>query len=150
MNLEYLGVSAAKRRQFEKREIFNVEDLLSYLPRKYNDYSTITGILPSDQVSCIKARVVSTSSRNAGKIPYVSAQCEELQSGASVQVTWFRCPWIYQQIREYVKKDIVIAGKITYNEQFGYSIVQPEIFDYAGKCLGIYPIYKAIPGMSAE
>ena len=150
MNLEYLGVSAAKRRQFGKREIFNVEDLLSYLPRKYNDYSTITGILPSDQVSCIKARVVSTSSRNAGKIPYVSAQCEELQSGASVQVTWFRCPWIYQQIREYVKKDIVIAGKITYNEQFGYSIVQPEIFDYAGKCLGVYPIYKAIPGMSAE
>ena len=150
MNLEYLGVSAAKRRQFGKREIFNVEDLLSYLPRKYNDYSTITGILPSDQVSCIKARVVSTASRNAGKIPYVSAQCEELQSGASVQVTWFRCPWIYQQIREYVKKDIVIAGKITYNEQFGYSIVQPEIFDYAGKCLGIYPIYKAIPGMSAE
>ena len=66
MNLEYLGVSAAKRRQFGKREIFNVEDLLSYLPRKYNDYSTITGILPSDQVSCIKARVVSTSSRNAG------------------------------------------------------------------------------------
>lgn len=149
MELDAIGVSPAKRKQFYSRGISNVEELLAFAPRKYKDYTQITGILPSDQVSCVEAVVLSTSSRNAGRIPFVSATCQEVLSGEVIHVTWFNSPWIYPQIMGYTHKHVFIIGRITFSDQYGYSIVKPEAFDDK-KCLGIYPVYKGISGMSSE
>lgn len=149
MELAALGIKPNKKKQFESRGISSVEELLSFLPRKYKDFSQITGILPSDQVSCLRARVTNVSSKNAGKVPYVSADCVEFPSGKPIHVIWFRSMWIYSRIRSLINKSIVVVGKVDYSDKFGYSIVQPEVFDYE-TALGIYPVYRSIPGMSTE
>ena len=150
MDLATIGVTPAKSKQFEKRGIYTVEDLLSYMPRKYKDFSQITGILPRDQVSCIKARVTKVDSKNAGKNPYVSATCVESKTGKQISVLWFHAQWMYPRIRAMVNRAVTIIGKVDYNPIFGnYSVIQPEAFDTAN-CLGIYPVYRSVPGMSTE
>jgi len=39
MNLSALGVTPAKEKQFNKKGIFTAEDLISFLPRKYQDFT---------------------------------------------------------------------------------------------------------------
>ena len=51
MKLSYLGIMKAKEHQFNRKGIYTVEDLVRFLPRKYNDFSRETGILPEDQTS---------------------------------------------------------------------------------------------------
>ena len=46
MELDVLGVTPKKKKQFESRGIYSVEDLLQYLPRAYRDYRSITGRFP--------------------------------------------------------------------------------------------------------
>ena len=150
MELELLSVIPAKKKQFASKGIYTVEDLLSFMPRKYKDYSRITGILPKDQVSCIRVHVESVESKNAGKMPFVTAVCTELESGKRVNVLWFHMQWIYQQIRGYIGRDVVAIGKMEFNERYNsYSMIQPDAFDYES-CLGIYPVYKSIAGMSTD
>ncbi len=150
LDLQELGVTNAKIKQFESRGIMTVEDLLSFLPRCYKDYSKITGILPPDQTSCIRVKVLSTASKNAGKVPYITANCVTVDGKNKINVIWFRSQWMYGKIRDFVNRVVVVAGKATYNEQYNsYSIAQPELFD-TEDCLGIYPVYKNIQGMSVD
>ena len=58
MELEVLGIKPNKKKQFEAKGIFSVEDILQYLPRTYKDYRQLTGILPHDQLSLVSATVV--------------------------------------------------------------------------------------------
>ena len=151
MELDVLSVVPQKKKQFESKGIFTVEDLLSFIPRKYKDFTQITGILPPDQVSCIKAHVQNVSCNNSGKKPYVIASCVEEQSGQRVNVIWFNSVWFYNKVRLYHGKDIVTAGKIEYSERFNsYSLIQPDIFDAPEIALGVYPVYRSISGMSTE
>ena len=51
--LKDIGILPAKEKQFNKKGIFEVNDLLSFFPRKYNDFSKKTGLLSDgDLVSC--------------------------------------------------------------------------------------------------
>ena len=61
MKLSYLGIMKAKEHQFNRKGIYTVEDLVRFLPRKYNDFSRETGILPEDQTSCLIATVTRLS-----------------------------------------------------------------------------------------
>ena len=51
MELELLGIKPNKKKQFEAKGIFSVEDILQYLPRTYKDFRKLTGILPREQIS---------------------------------------------------------------------------------------------------
>lgn len=150
MDLSVLDIQQAKKKQFAARGIYSVEDLLSYMPKRYKDYSKITGILPQDQISCIRVKVVTVESKNAGKMPYVAAACVESDTGKPIKVLWFHSQWMARQLREYINHIVVAIGKIEYSERYGnYSMIQPDVFDY-DSCLGIYPVYKSVPGMSTE
>ena len=150
MDLSEIGVNPAKKKQFESKGIESVEDLISLVPRRYKDLSKLTGILPSDQISCVQLRVRSVMSKNAGKAPYVLADCEEITTGSTVKVFWFHTNWMYQHLRGYTNKIVTAAGKIGFNETYrAYTMSQPEFF--GGKdLLGIYPVYPSISGMSSE
>ena len=51
MELELLGIKPNKKKQFETKGIFSVEDILQYLPRTYKDFRQLTGVLPSFHVN---------------------------------------------------------------------------------------------------
>lgn len=150
MDLESLNVNAAKKKQFESRGIYTVEDLLQFLPRKYKDYSKITGILPSDQVSCFYAHVQQVKIEQGKKVTFITALCTIDGSNARVYVRWFNMAWAFRKLKELERQMVIVIGKVEYSEQYHcYSVNNPEAFDIKN-VLGIYPVYKSIPGMSYE
>ena len=151
MDLSVLKVTPAKQKQFAARGIYTVEDLLQYLPKKYKDYSKITGLLPGDQVSCFQATLKVVEIRES-KVKSVLARCIESTSGRYVFIRWFNATWMYRKICAMVDHTVTVIGKAEFNEQYqSYSVIQPEVFELSDiDVLGIYPVYKSVPGMSYE
>ena len=150
MELDLISVFTAKKNQFAKRGIFTVEDLLFYMPKRFNDYSRITGLLSDGSTCCVKATVTDVFTRNAGKAPFICAICQEELTRQVFQVFWFHSQWNYQNISAQKGKTVYIIGKAAYNGKYQqYTITQPEAFSSVD-CLGIYPVYKSVPGMSTD
>ena len=151
MDLEVLGVKPAKIKQFEGKGIYTVADLLQYLPRAYKDLRRITGILPKDQVSLVCATVMSCERKPGNGKHFVVAKVLVEPRNVEMSVLWFNMPWIVNQLRPLAERRqrVIIAGKIDCNN-YGYSLVQPDIFEpYDDNVLRIYPVYRAISGMSS-
>lgn len=149
-SLELIGVKPNKAKQFATKGIYTIGDLLQYLPRKYNDFRNITGILPHDQVSIFRARVM-TGKRVAGNGKnFLIAECKEEESGNMITVRWFNANWMYSQIYKLAEghTKVIIVGRVDFNEKYGYGMSQPEVFEPCEESLKIYPIYKSISGMS--
>lgn len=153
MELDVLGVTPKKKKQFESRGIYSVEDLLQYLPRAYRDYRSITGILPHDQVSVLLGTVVSCERRAGNGRQFVSATCWIEPQNLELTVRWFNMNWKYQEIKSLAerKEKVIIAGKADFDSRYGYSLNQPEVFEaYNERLLRIYPIYRSVSGMSSS
>lgn len=150
LGLENIGVKPNKAKQFAQRGIYTVEDLLQYLPRKYNDFRFITGILPHDQISVVKLKVMTCKRIPGNGKNFLVADCIEESTGAQISVKWFNANWMYHQLYMLAegKAKVVAVGKIDYNDRFGFSLNQPEVFEQCEDSLKIYPIYKSVPGMS--
>lgn len=151
MQLANLGVTPAKEKQFNKKGIFSVEDLVRFFPRAYNDCSNITGILPENAVSIIIVRINDVRLYNNG-IPVIVATCTEKQSGKRVNISWFHQNYLYSRICFLRNSEVLVSGKITYNMQYdNYSISSPLVFTSDIKNgARIYPVYSKINGMSDE
>ena len=152
MDLLTIGVSSAKKKQFEARGINTVEDLLQFLPRAYKDFRYITGILPEDQVSIFRATIIDSHVIATSRIPMFTAACVEESSGQTVTVRWFHMNWFQREVRHLAedRAKVIVVGKVDYNPQFGFGLSQPEVFEPDSRALKIYPVYRAIPGMSSE
>ena len=153
MELDVLGVTPKKKKQFESRGIYSVEDLLQYLPRAYRDYRSITGILPHDQVSVLFGTVVSCERRAGNGRQFVTATCRIEPQNLELTVRWFNMHWIYQEIKNLAERHgkVIIAGKADFDSRYGYSLNQPEVFEvYNERLLRIYPVYRSISGMSSS
>lgn len=150
MELELLGVSKAKQNQFAVKGIYTVQDLLQYLPRDYKDYRKITGILPADQVSVMRVLVKGVKLSYSGTKDITIATCLEQKSGNTIRVLWFNCSWIYKKIQYMVNTQALLIGKVELDQSWGYQVSHPEIFEQGEKYLRIYPVYRAIPRMSAD
>ena len=152
MKLSTLNIPPQKEKQFNSRGIYTVEDLLQFLPRKYNDYRKLTGILPPDQVSLIRVQLTDSRTFSGGKAHMFFANGVEEQSGKRIRITWFNTSWLYRDVNWMAlnHETVIVGGKIEYDSRYGYGITQPEVFEKGDKALKIYPIYKTIPRMSAE
>ena len=152
MDLMTLDVSSAKKKQFASRGINTVEDLLQFLPRAYKDFRYITGILPENQISIFRATVIDCRTIATSRIPMFTAACIEEISGQTVTVRWFHMNWFQREVRHLAESraKVIIVGKVDYNPQFGFGLSQPEVFEPDSRALKIYPVYRAIPGMSSE
>jgi len=153
MELDVLGVTPKKKKQFESKGIYSVEDLLQYLPRAYRDYRSITGILPHDQVSVLLGTVVSCERRAGNGRQFVSATCWIEPQNLELTVRWFNMNWKYQEIKSLAerKEKVIIAGKADFDSRYGYSLNQPEVFEaYNERLLRIYPVYRSVSGMSSS
>lgn len=151
MELAALDVTPQKEKQFNRKGIFTQEQLIQYLPRKYNDFSRETGVLPSDQVSCITVRVDSCRVYY-GRVDTVMARCTIVDSGYPISIVWFNQPYLQGLVQSIVGRLAYVAGKINYDEKYRtYQLMSPSLFEpnlSVGK--KIYPVYSKIPGMSNE
>lgn len=151
MKLSYLGIAKNKENQFNSKGIYTVEDLVRFLPRRYNDFSRETGILPEDQVSCLTVIVKRVNTYHNGT-PMMIAFCNVKSTGETLLVKWFRQNYMATKINSCVDREVYVCGKVTYNEQFHtYSTTMPELFEpKVSEGKRIVPVYSKINGMSTD
>lgn len=150
MKLEQLGVTPQKETQFKKKGILSVEDLVQYLPIRYNDFTKETGILPENQISCLIVQVDRVS-QNYGRTENVIAFCTVVNTGEKVAVWWFNQGYIYSKISNFKGLKAFVAGKVKYNPQYdSYSISSALVFEQASLGKQIQPVYSKVPGMADE
>lgn len=151
MELKALGITPAKERQFNKKNIFTVEDLINFFPRKYYDLSEITGLLPEELISCIIMKITDVKCYN-NNTPLIIASGIDTDSEQRVKVMWFRQSYLYHRICNLTGRDVFVAGKAIYNEEYhNYSITSPLAFTSdINSGMGILSVYSKIQNMSDE
>lgn len=151
MNLSVLDVSPKKERQFAKRNILIAEDLLRYLPKKYDDFSSETGILGSSHISCVVVHV-ERFQKSFGRVETLKAFCTVPPRCERLVITWFNQNYLLDKYGVASGHEVFVAGTIKYNQQYRvYEMSTPEVFEpniSLGKRLR--PVYSKIPGMSLD
>ena len=150
MELANLSISPQMQKKLNAKGIFSVEDLLSFLPRKYNDFREETGILPDSEISCLVLHIEAVNSYN-NKISTVVVS-GTTTNGEPLSVCFFNQSWLRAKYAGYIGTYAYVAGKVTYNDRYNnYSIAAPVIFETniaAGK--KIHPVYSKIQGVSDQ
>lgn len=113
MKLSAIGITPQKEKQFNGKGIFSVEDMVRYLPRKYNDFSRETGILPEDQISCLIVTVNKVCTYNNGK-PLMIVFCET-EDGKRIFVKWFHQNYLAAKYEEFVGHKVYLCAKLEYS-----------------------------------
>lgn len=155
MSLYDLNIPGKKIEQLNKAGIEDLEDLVSLYPVKYIDRTKLTGLLLTREESVFLFHFERISYQNSSK-PLIKAFGYERTTKLPVRILWFNQSFMYNRLEGYVGYDILVAGFVSfipaqYNEPDHYSVTNPALFDTQGLyALGIYPVYRKIPGMSAE
>ena len=112
--LQYLkGVGPERAKQLEKLGINNVQDLLLYYPRRYEDRRKRRIIdLKDGETATIAGKVVAGHVTN-GKMKVVKLNIE--QEGRLLQATWFNQTFILKQYP--VGTNVVVTGKVRWQQQ---------------------------------
>ncbi len=117
------GIGPKVAEAFTKKEVSTIEDLLFYLPRKYQDYSQITPIahLQPGQVS-IKVTLSQITARRVRRNLSITQALASDESG-SVRVVWFNQPYRAATLKTDVEYFISGNFKLTSQQ---LSIVNPS------------------------
>lgn len=154
MLLQEIGVTARKESQFKEKHIFSVEDLMLYLPYKYIDGTSVTGLLPHDQISCVIVLVNSVHYYVSEKTKRSSwnANCSLVPTGENIRVTWWNQDYRGDEIQRKRGQQVLLVGHATYNEQYkNYQFSNPNVFDEAiNEAKRLYPMYSKIPQMAQD
>lgn len=113
-SLQFLkGVGPERARQLEQLGIHNVQDLLQYYPRRYEDRSKrMIAELKDGELATIEGKVVAGHVMT-GKMKVVKLSIE--QQGRLLQATWFNQTFILKQYP--VGTAVVVTGKIRWQQQ---------------------------------
>lgn len=148
-NLEKIkGVGPKTAEQFAGARLFSVEDLITFLPRAYEDYSQVASIseIKPGKVT-IKARCEKISTRPVRRGLKVTTATLADDTG-KVQAVWFNQPYRATQLK--TNDEFVFSGEFEFNYN-RYQLTNPsaekadevkvEASDH------IVPIYRAIAGL---
>lgn len=147
MDLEKIGVTPQKQKQFNKKDINSLEDLSLFFPRKYIDCSELTGIKNND-FSVFTALFTGLRQYDG----FFVAKGRTIGKDEWINVTWFRQPFLFKTIEAMLGKPVLVAGKPTWNDEYkNYSLSAPFLFVPNEKeYRRIYPVYSKIAGMSED
>lgn len=155
-NLKNIGIPEKKAQQLIKAGLTDAGALARFWPRKYNDRSKITGLMPDEKVESIFVMRVNYVNVKYYSRTVVDATGYDLATNKKVKIVWFNQGYLYDKYRELAKQDVLVCGKVTTvpatDRYEGYlQVVAPTIFErYYQGALRIYPNYKKIKGMSEE
>ncbi|GAB4528298.1 MAG: ATP-dependent DNA helicase RecG [Anaerolineae bacterium] len=145
------GVGPRMARSLNKLDIYTINDLLFFLPRRYDDYTQLTYIskLQPEKTVTVIGTVANTELRAAStgkKYFYL-----ELDDGSGVlSVSFFGQPFLAKQIRK--GHQLVLSGKTSvYRNRL--QMTNPEWTPVDAESLhtpGIVPIYPLTEGLGAK
>ncbi|MEK7472195.1 MAG: ATP-dependent DNA helicase RecG [Patescibacteria group bacterium] len=142
--LKGIGPESAKKLASAKLE--SIEDLLSYWPRKYEDYSTVLAIkdVKPGNVT-VRAKIETVVGRYSRRGLHITEATATDKTG-SLHLTWFNQPYRARGLRADV--DYYISGTFDLSGQ-SLSIVNPSIqlatdLVAGGRILAVYPETKVV------
>lgn len=145
-----------KKSILEKKGIFTNEDLLNFLPRAYKDYSrefTEVSIHLSGSTGCFLGEPSDLRRKYNNKRSVISFKLRSANN-FYIHCTVIGQDFMYKVLDQMMNhKEIAVFGTLTYSEEYGFSIMQPELVTYYGthkKHLGIKPVYTKFSGISEE
>lgn len=149
MDLALLGLNPKKIAQFNKRGIFSIEDLVSFLPSKYLDLTTPKTV---DQIQDGDTALIVIRVRDViPRITTVQVYGPD-SNGDEIMITWFNVTYVADVIKP--GQLLAAVGKLSVSYRSGRKHVEmtnPARFSNdPGKLQRILPVYRKIPGMSAD
>jgi len=123
-------VGEARAKQLEKLGITRVYDLLTFFPRRYDDWSECVPLfkLEHDKEQSFIATIVNTPrvSRNRGKTTIFATLSD---GSCSIRAVWFNQPYLEKKMTS--GEEYFFHGKIT-RDGFSFQVVNP-VFDQRQK-----------------
>jgi ATP-dependent DNA helicase RecG len=152
MNVQFLkGIGPSAARGLAKLGIETVDDLLHYLPYRYEDRSNfrqIASVRPGEFVT-LKGRILSVDSRNRqGRFTIVRAAIGD--ASGSIGLIWFNQRWIKTALDKHAG-EIIIYGQVK-EGNYGNEMASPEWepiekTDEPSDFARITPIYRLTEGV---
>lgn len=155
MELKSFGIQSRTINALKKKGIFTTKDLVEFVPRKYHKYETPIDIYDSvegeyfaivcRQISVVKNRM-NTRNKN-----YLLFRFESLKCGKKFNVSLFFNVFKYYQYALNNGKDMVICGRVKFDETYGPTIEDVGAMVPLEKYKPFYhAIYSNIKGVSDE
>ncbi len=145
------GVSAALEARFERLGVRTVGDLLTFFPRRYNDYANIVKIrdLRVGQEQVVKVRVWSATERVIGRGRKGTDATVGDDSGM-MRVVWFNQPYVARQLKP--NTEVVLAGKVSlYQGRPTFENPEWELWSDDLTHVGrLAPVYSLTEGLSGR
>lgn len=140
------GLTAHERKVLKSLNIESVGDVLSILPRRYDDYSQLTPIAeaPTGIPITIKASIEKIAQVHTFRKRFSMIKAVVVDASGSIGVTWFNQPWLLKQLK--AGDEIYISGAITQRPRFGRGFTSPlwepvsEETIAAGTVAPVYPL----------
>lgn len=151
------GIGKVAERALAAKGIYDVLDLLLFLPRRYDDErraSPISLLESGKRALCI-GRVSAVRTIGAGRRRRVEVSLEPLPDEppgrrALLRLVWFRTHWVAAKLR--VGQRVMVSGAV--EEYRGVaSMAHPDLTELESDAVtgrGIIPIYPAVSGLPAS
>lgn len=159
MRFEELGINIQKRTitALNKKKIYDSDDIVRRLPRKYRDYREAKEIFSCEtgEYCAVKGILREVELKNGSK-KYLSMKAETvsgLMAGGRryFSILMFSRVFMARKFYSMIGFEVVITGKITYDEQWGYSISEPDNIILSSEFKpGIATVYPKIGGVTDE
>lgn len=157
MKLEEMQIPKRTITALNKKKIYTTEDLVRRLPRKYRDYRE-----PKEIFSCEAGQyqavlgILQGVEKKRGAKEYLSMKVSAVSGLLSAgrryfNVLMFSRVFLYRKFGAMVGQKVVITGKVTYDEQWGFSISEPDDIVPATEYVPrIQTIYPKVSGVTDE
>jgi ATP-dependent DNA helicase RecG len=147
MEAQYLkGVGPRTAMHLNKIGLFTVGDVLSYLPRRYEDRTALPPItlLKPGEFASARGRLVGFSSRplRGGKV-MIRATIEDETGG--LDLVFFNQPWVQREMGK-AQGEIIAFGLVKEGRTGGLEMSSPEWeADGFARIVPIYPLKEGVP-----
>lgn len=143
-------LNQAQKRALKKYNISTVGELLSILPRRYDDYSNTTPIAqaPIGQPVTLKVTVESIKKVPGFRRRITIIRAKVMDVSGSLNVVWFNQPWLLEELKP--GRDIFLSGTVTYRQKFGRQMGNPiwepleAMTVAAGTVSPVYPLTGSV------
>lgn len=143
------GLNAAQLRAIRQYGARKIGDLLSILPRRYDDYTRCVGIARARIGQPVTLRVKIQEIKKAPgfrrRITMIRAKVADETGG--LNVIWFNQPWLLEVLKP--DREIYLSGTITFKPRFGRQLSNPiwepiESIAVAGSYAPVYPLTGSV------
>ena len=140
-------ISEKREKDFNKLNIYTVEDLIKHFPRDYLDLRKVTLLKDAyhNDIILTKCEVLNVEVNRYARRPYVKALCQ--QSGYAFTAIWFNQLYVGGKLK---RGEYLFYGRVSNKYGMGCQMTNPS-FESADKNLslkGLVPVYSLSGGLT--